>query len=53
MVMKEGPVRDAFLLIRGEYDKQGDKVEAGLPEFLPPLPEGTKPDRLALATWLV
>ncbi len=53
MVMKEGPVRDAFLLIRGEYDKQGDKVEAGLPEFLPPLPEGTKPDRLALANWLV
>lgn len=53
MVMEEGPVRDAFLLIRGEYDKRGDKVEAGLPAFLPPLPEGTKPDRLSLARWLV
>ncbi len=53
MVMKEGPIRDAFLLIRGEYDKRGDKVEAGLPAFLPPLPEGTKPDRLSLARWLV
>ncbi len=53
MVMKEGPVRDAFLLIRGEYDKRGEKVEAGLPEFLPQLPEGTNPDRLALAKWLV
>ena len=53
MVMKEGPARDAFLLIRGEYDKRGDTVEAGLPAFLPPLPEGTKPDRLSLARWLV
>jgi hypothetical protein len=53
MVMKEGPVRDAFVLIRGEYDKHGEKVEAALPAFLPKLPEGTKPDRLALAKWLV
>ena len=53
MVMKEGPPRDAFVLIRGEYDKRGDKVAPGLPAFLPPLPEGTKPDRLALARWLV
>lgn len=53
MVMQEGPVRDAFLLIRGEYDKRGEKVAAGLPAFLPPLPEGTKPDRLSLARWLV
>lgn len=53
MVMKEGPPRDAFVLLRGEYDKRGDKVEAGLPAFLPALPEGTKADRLALAKWLV
>jgi hypothetical protein len=53
MVMKEGPPRDAFVLSRGEYDKRGEKVEAGLPEFLPRLPEGAKPDRLALARWLV
>ena len=53
MVMKEGAVRDAFVLIRGEYDKRGEKVVAALPAFLPKLPEGVKPDRLALATWLV
>ena len=53
MVMKEGPVRDAFVLNRGEYDKRGDKVTAALPAFLPRLPEGTKPDRLAFAKWLV
>ena len=53
MVMKEGSPRDAFLLLRGEYDKRGEKVAPGLPAFLPPLPEGTKADRLALATWIV
>jgi hypothetical protein len=53
MVMQEGPPRDAFVLVRGEYDKRGEKVAAGLPAFLPPLPEGTKADRLALAKWLV
>jgi hypothetical protein len=53
MVMKEGAPRDAFLLVRGEYDKRGEKVAAGLPAFLPPLPEGTQADRLALARWIV
>jgi hypothetical protein len=53
MVMKEGAVRDAFVLLRGEYDKRGEKVAAALPAFLPQLPEGVKPDRLALAKWLV
>jgi cytochrome c553 len=53
MVMKEGQPREAFVLLRGEYDKRGEKVEAGLPAFLPALPEGTKADRLALAKWLV
>jgi len=53
MVMKEGPPREAFVLVRGEYDKRGEPVTAGLPAFLPKLPDGTKPDRLSLATWLV
>ena len=53
MVMREGPPRDAFVLVRGEYDQPGEKVEPGLPAFLPPLPPGTKADRLALAEWLV
>ena len=41
MVMAERPQRrDTFLLIRGAYDKPGDKVEPGVPAALPPLPQG-------------
>ena len=53
MVMREGPPRDAFVLTRGEYDKPGEKVEPGLPAFLPPPPPGRKADRLALAEGIV
>jgi hypothetical protein len=53
MVMQEGKPRDAFLLIRGEYDNRGDKVEPGLPAFLPPLPDGQQANRLSLANWIV
>jgi hypothetical protein len=53
MVMREGPPRDAFVLTRGEYDKPGEKVEPGLPAFLPPLPPGRKADRLTLAEGIV
>ena len=53
MVMHEGPSRDAFLLIRGEYDKRGDKILPGLPAFLPAVPEGMKADRLGFARWIV
>lgn len=54
MVMKELPApRDAFLLKRGEYDHPGDKVDRGLPAFLPPLPAGEPNNRLGLAKWLV
>ncbi|HEX4149035.1 MAG TPA: DUF1553 domain-containing protein, partial [Pirellulales bacterium] len=54
MVMQEKPTRgDTFVLMRGEYDKPGEKVEAGVPASLPALPTGIKPDRLALARWLV
>ncbi len=67
MVMRDGPPRDAFILIRGEYDKRGDKVTAALPASLvaPPLggtsdetksapPKGgTTNTRLDLAKWIV
>ncbi|MFO0911269.1 MAG: DUF1549 and DUF1553 domain-containing protein, partial [Isosphaeraceae bacterium] len=45
--------RDTFFLVRGQYDKKGEKVEANVPAFLPPLPENSSRDRLALARWLV
>ncbi|MCA9096728.1 MAG: DUF1553 domain-containing protein, partial [Planctomycetaceae bacterium] len=45
--------RETFVLIRGEYDKKGDKVTANTPSILPPLPEGAPRNRLSLAKWLL
>ena len=54
MVMKEiDKPRDAFVLLRGEYDKIGPKVERKLPAVLPPLPAGEPNNRLGFARWLV
>jgi hypothetical protein len=54
MVMAEMPQpRDTFLLLRGQYDKKGEKVRAGVPASLPPLPPGVPANRLGLARWLV
>jgi hypothetical protein len=54
MVMDEmKKPRDTFILARGDYRNKTDKVTPGVPAILPPLPAGTKPDRLALARWLV
>ena len=53
MVMRElAQPRETFVLIRGQYDKPGDKVEAEVPAVLPRLPEGTPRNRLGLARWL-
>jgi len=54
MIMEEMPQpRDAFVLIRGQYENRGEKVTAGLPAFLPPLPPGAAMNRLGMAQWLV
>jgi hypothetical protein len=54
MVMQEmDRPRETHLLIRGQYDKKGEKVSAATPAFLPPLPKGAPPNRLGLAQWLV
>ena len=54
MVMKEKEApRDAFVLLRGEYDKIGPKVERKLPAVLPPMPAGEPNNRLGFARWLV
>jgi mono/diheme cytochrome c family protein len=53
MVMAETQPRDAYVLIRGQYDRRGEKVSAGLPAVLPPLPSGSPANRLGLANWLV
>ncbi|MFO1020072.1 MAG: DUF1553 domain-containing protein [Planctomycetales bacterium] len=45
--------RDTFVLIRGAYDKHGEKVTANTPAVLPPLPAELPKNRLGLARWLV
>ncbi len=54
MVMEERKdPRDTFILVRGAYDKYGDKVRAGLPLSLAGAAAGAATNRLALAQWLV
>jgi hypothetical protein len=54
MIAKErGERRETFILIRGEYDQPGEKVEPGVPAILPPFPPGAPLNRLGLAQWLV
>jgi hypothetical protein len=54
MVAKEmDKPRDTFLLVRGEYDKKGEKVGPGVPAILPPWPAGAPTNRLGFAKWLL
>jgi mono/diheme cytochrome c family protein len=54
MVMRDMPTeRETFVLHRGEYDKPGERVAAGVPAVLGVQPDGDLPRRLALAKWLV
>jgi hypothetical protein len=54
MVMSElEKPRESFILNRGQYDAKGEKVEAGTPGFLPPMPASLPRNRLGLAQWLV
>ncbi len=43
----------AYVLYRGEYDKQRDPVKPGTPSCLPPMPSDYPKNRLGLARWLV
>jgi len=53
MVLREGPRRDTFILVRGQYDRHGEKVTAGVPGSLPPVSAKWPVNRLGLARWLV
>jgi hypothetical protein len=56
LVMKEKPTYErpsTPLRERGAYLTPGERVTAGTPEILPPLPETAMPNRLGLARWLV
>ncbi|MFN0125988.1 MAG: DUF1553 domain-containing protein [Verrucomicrobiales bacterium] len=43
----------AHILMRGNYDQLGEKVEANVFHALHPMPEGAPKNRLGLAQWLV
>lgn len=46
--------RQSFVMMRGQYDKPGDKVAPNGPAFLPPLGvKDRRANRLDLAQWLV
>ena len=46
--------RDIFVLVRGAYDRKGDKVEPNVPAAIGPhLPKDAPKNRLSLAAWIV
>jgi hypothetical protein len=45
--------RDTFVLLRGAYDRHGEKVQPAVPKALHPLPANAPKNRLSLARWLV
>jgi hypothetical protein len=54
MVMEDLPKpRESFLLVRGVWDKHGEKVTPAVPELFGKLAPDAPPTRLALAKWLV
>lgn len=54
LVMADLPKpREAHLMIRGQYDKPGEKVSRTTPAVFPPLQAQGEPTRLDLARWLL
>lgn len=49
---RESPA-EAHLLLRGEYDKRGDKVAPATPAIFPPMPDDLPRNRLGFAQWLM
>jgi hypothetical protein len=45
--------RETRLLVRGEYNQPGEKVDPGTPGCLPPMPADLPATRLGLARWIV
>ncbi len=52
MVERATP-RTTYVRPRGDYRRRGERVDPGIPGFLPPLPADAPPNRLGLARWLV
>ncbi|MBU6403021.1 MAG: DUF1553 domain-containing protein, partial [Verrucomicrobia bacterium] len=45
--------RDTYVLIRGQYDRKGEKVAPGMPSILGTWPKDQPKNRLGFARWLV
>ena len=54
MISEEMPTpRPAYVLLRGDFLKKGEKVDRAVPAVFPPLPDEKVNNRLGLARWLV
>jgi hypothetical protein len=56
LVMEDNPTDKPLTAVvrpRGEFTRQGEVVETGVPAVLHPFPEGAPRNRLGLAQWLV
>jgi hypothetical protein len=54
MIMQDrAEPRETFMLVRGEYDKPGERVTAGVPHSIAPLPADAPRNRLGLVRWLL
>ncbi|MFM2217854.1 MAG: hypothetical protein RL240_2172 [Planctomycetota bacterium] len=55
-IYKDNPTpRDSFVMLRGQYNQPGEKVQPDVPAVLPPInkPQDRALNRLDLAKWLV
>lgn len=54
MVMSELETpRETFVLVRGNFQNKGERVQSATPSCWPPLPTDQPTNRLALARWIV
>ena len=53
MIFRDGAVRQAHVMARGQYDKPGEKVDPNTPAVFPKLTAKSRPTRLDLANWVV
>jgi hypothetical protein len=54
LIMKERKSpRKAYILVRGEYNHQGEEVGRATPAFLPPMAKDLPLDRMGFAQWLI
>jgi len=55
MIFRDAPTpRQAHIMLRGQYDKPGEKVEPDSPHFLPPMKKAAaRGNRLDFANWIV